>query len=120
MISQVYKVCAPGYVAAVIQGTYQLSLWLMNVPRSRLDTLRVESMTGAESYPLNLVEFKVDGNGPVFAHANSENLQKLKGQLKACGSTILATYVVDKDFLGDPKNPGKDYMGVLDHVHEEL
>lgn len=114
---QIYKVVSDKYVAAIIQGTYQLSLWLMNVPRSRLDTLKVHSMTGTESYPFDLIEFKMD-NTVTFVQSHIEDVDDMCKTLKGAGAKVLSIYRITKDFHGDPRNPGADYMGVLDHVHQ--
>jgi hypothetical protein len=118
MDNQIYKVVGDKYVAAVIQGTYQLSLWLMGVPRSRLDTLKVHSMTGRESYPFDLIEFKMDKT-VTFVEADIEDVDDMCKTLRGSGASVLAVYRITKDFQGDPKNPGADYMGALDHVHLE-
>lgn len=115
----IYKVVADKYVAAVIQGTYQLGLWLMNVPRSRLDTLKVHSMTGTESYPFDLIEFKMDNTVTFVSVQDTADTDDMLKTLKGAGAKVLAIYRITKDFHGDPRNPGLDYMGVLDHVHQD-
>lgn len=116
MSKQIYKVVSDKYVAAVIQGTYQLSLWLMGVPKSKLDSLKVHSMTGRESYPFDLIEFKMDKT-VTYVESSIEDVDNMLSTLRSAGATPLAIYRITKDFQGDPKNPGNDYMGVLDHVH---
>jgi len=115
-MGKIYKVCGEGYVAAVIQGTYQLGLWLMGVPKSKLDNLTVHS-THAESYPIDLIEFKMNGTVTFADCSDISETEDLCKTLKGAGATVLAIYRIGKNFHGDPRNPGSDYMGVLDHVH---
>jgi len=117
--NQIYKVCGPGYVAAILQGTHRLHLWLMGVAKSRMDKLVIHSMTGAESYPFDLVECKKDGE-VFFTHCKIEDTENHIKTMKACYCQVLATYRITQDFYGDPKRPGEDYMGMLDHKHEDV
>lgn len=116
MMKPIYKVYADRYVAAVIQGTTELAAYLSMVEIPLLDTLKVEPMTGQDSYPVTLIEYKYYGEISFLHTSNPDNLKR---DLKSLGRTVLATYVIDKDFLGDPDNPGQDFMGILHHEHEE-
>lgn len=113
----IYKVCNDHYIAAVIEGTWTLAYWLTKVPKHECDNLRIEQMTGV-SYPFELSEFEKDGKR-IFLGSLEKETKAMQKTIKNLRAELLATYRIDKDFFGDPKKPGQDYMGILPHEHEE-
>lgn len=111
----IYKIYNDQYVAAIIEGTFELGQWLISVPEERVKTLRVEPFIGQKSYPITLMEYSYK-NRRIFMHDTDGRLKGTLGGLP--GIKLLCTYTIDKDFRGDPKNPGLDYMGILNHEHE--
>lgn len=112
----IYKVYTESYVAAIVDSTVKLSKFLQKVPERTLNRLKIEQLHAVKGYPFELVEGEVNGK-LVFIPSNDSDLTK--GALANMGMKIIATYRVEKDFMGDPVNPGLDYMGALDHRHED-
>lgn len=116
MTKPIYRIYAPKYVAAIIQGTFEMGQYLLSVPKERLDDLKVEPLLGQISYPFMLIEAETE-MGRFFL--DTTDAEQAKNMIRKIGAKVLATYRIEKDFLGDPKFPGKDYMGILPHEHEE-
>lgn len=116
MTKTIYRIYAPKYVAAIIQGTFEMGQYLLGVPKERLDELKVEPLLGQRSYPFKLIEAETE-MGRFFLDTTDE--ESAKNMIRQIGARVLATYDINGDFLGDPKFPGKDYMGALPHTHED-
>jgi hypothetical protein len=115
----IYKVYNTRYVAAVLEGTDNLSEWMNKVPSVVLVNLTIEPMADIK-YPFTLIEFKNPDNERIFMPVQREkDVNFSKALIKSNGHKILATYDIKQDFLGDPQNPGMDYMGILPHDHED-
>lgn len=114
----IYKIYNNSYVAAVISGTEELMRWLKSVRSPQiLDSLVISPMIWAK-YPFKIIEAESKFNRRFFVNVQPEDLDHTKSLMQSCGQEILAVYDIDEDFLGDPRSPGKDYMGILNHVHE--
>lgn len=116
MIKPIYRIYGPGYVAAIIQGTFEMGQYLISVPKERLETLKVEPLLGQRSYPLKLIEAKTQEGQIFFLDTTDE--KSAKDMIGKIGAKVLVVYDINEDFLGDPKFPGKDNMGILPHAHE--
>ena len=112
----IYKVYTDQYVAAVIQGTFELGQWLISVPKERAAKLKIEPLSGQKSYPVILLEYEYQDRRIFMQDCTGETKKHLNS---IPGLKLLCTYTITEDFLGDPKSPGEDYMGMLSHVHEE-
>lgn len=116
MTKTIYRIYGPTYVAAIIQGTFEMGQYLLKVPKDRLETLKVEPLLGQRSYPFKLVEAQ-SPTGRFFLDTVDE--VGAKNMIRQVGCKVLAVYDIKGDFEGDPKFPGNDYMGVLPHTHED-
>lgn len=112
----IYRVYNDQYIAAIIEGTFELSQWLISVPKERLDGLRVEGC-GPAKYPMTILEYELLKKR-LFLYVLGD-VGATKNAVGGTGMKLLCTYTIHKDFRGDPKNPGLDYMGILDHEHED-
>jgi hypothetical protein len=112
----IYKVYTDKYVAAILSSTSDLGDWLSRVPHKLCDTLKVEQLHTIKKYPFILIEGEINGKRIFFPDSIDG---AMKQTLTNMGLKILTTYTIDKDFTGDPHNPGEDYMGILSHEHEE-
>lgn len=111
----IYKVYNDKYVAAVIQGMFELGQWIISVPKERLKTLKIARVDTTDTYPVKFIEYEFGDRREFLC---TEKPEETIRNLKNWGRNVLATYTVTEDFLGDPKRPGEDYMGILHHVHE--
>lgn len=111
----IYKVYTDHYIAAIIQGTFELGQWLIGVPKDRAQNLRIEIISQVE-YPFQMLECEFSKKR--FFIQVTDDVNGSKKAYTTLGIKVLATYLIEKDFLGDPKNPGEDYMGILPHDHE--
>jgi hypothetical protein len=116
MTKMIYKLYSDKYVAAIIQGTFELGQYLLKVPKERLETLRIEPLRTIQ-YPFKMIEFKVEDRS-TFIPVLDNSIHDIRNMIGQIGGRICATYTITEDFHGDPKFPGKDYMGALDHEHE--
>lgn len=117
----IYKVYNDRYVAAILASTVSLADWLKKAGTEKIfeKQLVVEGLHWA-TYPFYLIEVERD-NKRMFVGSKDEDgeVKSLKNLFSSTGFKVLATYYITKDFVGDPNNPGNDYMGILDHEHEE-
>lgn len=116
----IYKVYNDQYVAAVIEGEFELAQWLISVPQDRIaiKELRIEPIR--LMYPFQIIESIKDDKRVFFPVSGDPSETKaMKNLFESAGFKILAIFTIEKDFRGDPKNPGLDYMGILPHEHEE-
>lgn len=117
MNKTIYRIYGPNYVAAIIQGTFEMGQYLLGVPKELLDTLKVEPLLGQRSYPFYLVEARTQEGQTFFLDTvEPDTAKKMICQIRA---RVLTTYEIKEDFKGHPTSPGKDYMGILPHKHED-
>jgi hypothetical protein len=112
----IYKVYNDKYVAAILSSTSQLAEWLNTVPKELCDTLRIERIMARE-YPFELIECLLGGDR-LHLFVEGDTHHDMAKLMKNHGHKVVCTFTIEKDFLGDPKNPGLDYMGILPHEHE--
>lgn len=117
MNKTIYRIYGPNYVAAIIQGTFEMGQYLLGVPKELLDTLKVEPLLGQKSYPFKLIEAQLPEGQTFFL--DTVDAEQGKNMIRQIGCRILATYEIKEDFKGHPTSPGKDYMGILPHEHED-
>lgn len=113
----IYKVYDNRYVAAILDGTDELSAWMNKVPSTVLVRLTVEPIPDFK-YPFHLIEFQNPDGDRIFLPVQREKDIKFNAALiKMNDHKLLATYDIRGNFYGDPQNPGLDYMGILPHDH---
>lgn len=117
MNKTIYRIYGSNYVAAIIQGTFEMGQYLLGVPKELLDTLKVEPLLGQRNYPFYLVEARTqEGHAFFLDTVEPDTAKKMIRQINA---KVLATYEIKEDFKGHTTSPGKDYMGILPHEHED-
>lgn len=112
-----YMVIKPGkYIASIIDGTQAMVSFMNDVPVGVRHKLQVHPV-GLDAYPFKILEFELKGKIGFIAAKTDKDLKTLINAVEQGKGKALITYRIDKDFLGDPKDPGGDYMGMLNHDH---
>lgn len=109
--SRIFVVEARSYIAAVIQGESNLKKWLAEALQN-VD-LPMNVYVAANTYPFAIVESEDEG----FENYMDLKLARKIAVGRAECRQHVTLYTIRGDFLGDPKKPGADYMGVLEHEH---
>lgn len=114
----IYVVRMPDkYVAGIIQGTREMSIFLSLLPNNILSKLEVEPVHPRE-YPFQLLEIETQDKRRLFLAARGDKDMKMLISTTEClENTPLAVYTIKEDYVGDPEAPGTDVMGILPHKH---
>lgn len=109
--NRIYVVEARSYIAAVIQGETALKKWLAEALQN-VD-LPMNVYVAANTYPFAIVESEDEG---FENYLDLKLARKIAIGRSECRQHV-TLYTIKADFLGDPKKPGADYMGMLEHEH---
>ena len=109
--NRIFVVEARSYIAAVIQSEPALKKWLTEALQN-VD-LPMKVYVAANKYPFCVVESEDEG----FESYLDPVLARNTALDRARWRQAVTLYTIKGDFLGDPKKPGADYMGALDHEH---
>lgn len=111
MDNRIYVVEARSYIAAVIQGEANVKRWL-NEALQNVD-LPMNVYVASNVYPFCIVESEDEGFENYLDAVHARTIAEERAKYKQA----VTLYTVRQDFLGDPKKPGTDHMGALEHEH---
>lgn len=109
--NRIYVIEARSYIAAIVQGEEKAKKFMAEA-MANID-LPMKVYVAANKYPFYIVESEDEG----FETYLCPNLSRNTALDRARWRQAVTLYTIKGDFLGDPKKPGADYMGMLDHEH---
>ena len=108
---RIFVIEGRGFIAGIIQGEQAAKSFLAEA-LPNVD-LPIRIFVAADKYPFYVVESEDEEMESYMDGVLAKNTAIDRARYKQ----LVTLYTIDGDFRGDPKKPGADYMGILNHEH---